>query len=54
MYEMAADGKNVNQISIYLAENHVYVPNAYKSLVLGENAIHYDPEFPYNWQNSTV
>jgi hypothetical protein len=23
-------------------------------LVLGENAIHYDPEYPYNWQNSTV
>lgn len=54
MYEMAADGSNVNQIAIYLAERHVYVPNAYKSLKLGDKAIHYDPEFPYNWQNSTV
>jgi hypothetical protein len=54
MYGMAADGIGVNQIAIYLAENHVLVSNAYKSLKLGENAIHYDPEYPYNWQNSTV
>jgi len=54
MYEMAADGVNVNQISIYLAESHILTPNAYKSLMLGDKAIHYDPEYPYNWHGSTV
>jgi DNA invertase Pin-like site-specific DNA recombinase len=54
MFQLAADGKGVHQIAALLSEEKVLIPTAYKTIKLGLNQNRFDPDFPWDWETTTV